>query len=87
MADDDFFDVVKNGRPGAIMPAWGQLGLSDEETWGLVDFIRSEPSRHRGMGRAGLFRPGRRHGCIALKRRDYSVSMVSKKALPLMVPT
>ncbi len=43
-SDDDFyFDVVKNGRPGTIMPAWGQLGLSDEEVWGLVGFIRSEP--------------------------------------------
>ena len=43
-ADDDFyFDVIKDGRPGTIMPAWGQLGLGDEEIWGLVGFIRSQP--------------------------------------------
>jgi nitrite reductase (NO-forming)/hydroxylamine reductase len=43
-SDDDFyFDTIKNGRPGTIMPAWGDAGLSDEEVWGLVGFIRSEP--------------------------------------------
>jgi nitrite reductase (NO-forming)/hydroxylamine reductase len=42
-ADDFYFDVIKNGSPGTIMPAWGDLGLSDEEAWGLVGFILSEP--------------------------------------------
>jgi nitrite reductase (NO-forming)/hydroxylamine reductase len=43
-SDDDFyFDVIKEGRPGTIMPAWGPLGVSDEEIWGLVGFIRSQP--------------------------------------------
>jgi hypothetical protein len=36
--------VIKNGKPGTVMPAWGQAGLSDEEIWALVGFIRSEPS-------------------------------------------
>lgn len=43
-ADDDFyFDTIKNGRPGTAMPAWGTIGLSNEEIWGLIGFIRSEP--------------------------------------------
>jgi nitrite reductase (NO-forming)/hydroxylamine reductase len=41
--DGFYFDVIKSGRPGTIMPAWGQTGLSDEEIWGLVGLIRSEP--------------------------------------------
>lgn len=41
--DEFYFDVIKNGRPGTIMPTWGKLGLSDEEIWGLVGFIRSRP--------------------------------------------
>jgi mono/diheme cytochrome c family protein len=42
--DDFYFDVIKNGRPGTVMPAWGPAGLSDEEVWALVGFMRSEPS-------------------------------------------
>jgi nitrite reductase (NO-forming) / hydroxylamine reductase len=41
--DDFYFDVIKNGRPGTVMPAWGAQGLSDEEIWALVGYIRSEP--------------------------------------------
>jgi nitrite reductase (NO-forming)/hydroxylamine reductase len=41
--DEFYFNVIKGGRPGTIMPAWGSLGLSDEEIWGLVGFIFSEP--------------------------------------------
>lgn len=41
--DDDFyFKTIKNGRPGTVMPGWGQFGLSDEEIWGIVGFIRSK---------------------------------------------
>ncbi len=43
-ADDVFyFDVIKNGRPGTAMPGWGQHGVSDEEIWGLLGFVRSQP--------------------------------------------
>jgi nitrite reductase (NO-forming)/hydroxylamine reductase len=41
--DDYYFDVIKNGKPGTVMPAWGQAGLSDEEIWALVGYIHSEP--------------------------------------------
>ena len=44
-ADDEFyFDTIKNGRPGTVMPAWGAAGLSDEEIWALVEYIRTEPN-------------------------------------------
>lgn len=44
-SDDDFyFDIIKNGSPGTVMPAWGTVGMSDEEIWALVGFIRGEPS-------------------------------------------
>jgi nitrite reductase (NO-forming)/hydroxylamine reductase len=42
--DDFYFDVIKNGRPGTVMPAWGPTGMSDEEIWALVGYIRGEPS-------------------------------------------
>jgi nitrite reductase (NO-forming)/hydroxylamine reductase len=42
--DEFYFDVIKNGRPGTVMPAWSKQGLSDEEIWALVGYIRSEPS-------------------------------------------
>lgn len=42
--DDDFyFDVIKNGRAGTVMPAWGQQGLSDEDIQTLLEFIRDTP--------------------------------------------
>lgn len=41
--DDQFyFNTIQNGRPGTVMPAWGTFGLSEEETWMLVGYIRSE---------------------------------------------
>ncbi len=43
-ADDDYyFEIIKDGKPGTVMPAWGPAGLSDEEIWALVGYIRSEP--------------------------------------------
>ena len=42
-SDDFYFDTIKNGRPGTLMPAWGTAGLSDDEIWALVGLIRSEP--------------------------------------------
>jgi plastocyanin/DNA-binding beta-propeller fold protein YncE len=46
LAEDDeaYFDRIANGKPGTIMPAWSSLGVSNEEIWGLIGYIRSEPS-------------------------------------------
>ncbi len=41
--DEFYFSTIKDGRPGTAMPAWGNIGVSDEEVWGLIGFIRSEP--------------------------------------------
>lgn len=41
--DEKYFKTVKEGSPGTAMPAWGLIGLSDEEIWGLIGFMRSEP--------------------------------------------
>lgn len=44
-ADDDYyFNIIQNGKPGTVMPAWAPAGMSDEEIWALIGFIRSEPS-------------------------------------------
>jgi nitrite reductase (NO-forming) / hydroxylamine reductase len=43
-ADDVYFDAILNGRPGTVMPAWGPAGMSEEEVWAMVGYIRSEPS-------------------------------------------
>lgn len=42
-SDDFYFDTIKNGREGTVMPAWGQQGLTDDDIRLLVDFIRSTP--------------------------------------------
>ena len=46
LAQDDtaYFDLIANGKPGTVMPAWSSLGVSSEEVWGLIGYIRSEPS-------------------------------------------
>ncbi|MFQ5795544.1 MAG: cytochrome D1 domain-containing protein [Candidatus Bipolaricaulia bacterium] len=38
-----YFDVIKNGKPGTVMPPWDGL-LSDDEINALVVFIHSEPA-------------------------------------------
>lgn len=42
--DDYYFNVIQNGQPGTVMPAWGKLGMSEEEIWMLVGFIHGEPA-------------------------------------------
>ncbi len=41
--DDYYFDIIQNGKPGTVMPAWGPAGMSEEEIWAMVGYIRSEP--------------------------------------------
>ncbi len=41
--DAFYFDTIKNGRVGTVMPAWGQLGLTDEDIHTLVEFIKNTP--------------------------------------------
>jgi nitrite reductase (NO-forming) / hydroxylamine reductase len=43
-SDDDYFGIIENGKPGTMMPAWGPAGLSAEEIWALVGYMRSEPT-------------------------------------------
>lgn len=42
--DTSYFELISNGKPGTVMPAWSTLGVSEEEVWGLIGYIRSEPS-------------------------------------------
>ena len=41
--DAFYFDTIKNGRAGTVMPAWGQQGLTDEDIHTLVEFIKNTP--------------------------------------------
>jgi plastocyanin/DNA-binding beta-propeller fold protein YncE len=43
LSDEDraYVAIIRDGRPGTSMPAWGRGGLSNEEIWGLVGFLRS----------------------------------------------
>jgi nitrite reductase (NO-forming)/hydroxylamine reductase len=43
VSDDYYFDVIQNGKPGTVMMAFGPIGMSDEEIWSLVGYIRSDP--------------------------------------------
>lgn len=44
LSQDDayYFDIIKNGKPGTVMPEHKQI-YSDEELWALVGYIRSKP--------------------------------------------
>ncbi|RPI96590.1 MAG: hypothetical protein EHM39_10730, partial [Chloroflexi bacterium] len=42
-SDEFYFDVIHDGKPGTVMPAWGDLGMSEEEVWMLVGFMQGEP--------------------------------------------
>ena len=39
--DDFYFNTIKNGRPGTAMPAWGAVGLKDDDVKALVQFIKT----------------------------------------------
>ena len=45
LSEDDafYFDTIKNGRDGTVMPKWGEAGLSDDDINALVAFIRTAP--------------------------------------------
>lgn len=42
-SDHFYFETIKDGRPGTVMPAWGEQGLTEKEIWMLVGYIRSQP--------------------------------------------
>ncbi|HSQ26932.1 MAG TPA: cytochrome D1 domain-containing protein [Anaerolineales bacterium] len=43
MSQDDsyYFDIIKNGKPGTVMPPWGG-SLSDQEISDMVTYLRSD---------------------------------------------
>jgi len=41
--DDFYFDTIKNGRAGTVMPAWGQNGLTDDDIRTLIEFLKNTP--------------------------------------------
>ena len=38
--DNFYFETLVNGRAGTVMPSWRAQGLSDDEMWNLVNFIK-----------------------------------------------
>ncbi len=42
-ADDFYFDTIKDGRAGTVMPSWGAAGLTDPEIRAMIAFIRTAP--------------------------------------------
>lgn len=40
-ADDVYFNIIKNGRAGTAMPAWGPAGLTDADITALTTFIKT----------------------------------------------
>ena len=45
--DDFYFSTIKNGRPGTVMPPWGPAGMTDEEVWALVGYIKRRVRKSR----------------------------------------
>ena len=41
------FWIIKHGVKGSGMPSWGEVGLTDDETWDLVAFVRVLPQMNR----------------------------------------
>jgi len=44
LTDGELYWIIKNGIRLTGMPAWGDPGDDDRDTWGLVTFIRHLPS-------------------------------------------
>jgi hypothetical protein len=44
ITDGELYWIIKNGIRLTGMPAWGDPGDDDRESWGLVAFIRHLPS-------------------------------------------
>ncbi len=42
--DEYYHDIILDGRGGTVMPAWKTLGLTEEEAWGLISFLKSDAS-------------------------------------------
>lgn len=42
-ADEFYFDTIKNGRAGTVMPSWSAAGLTDPEIRAMIAFIRTAP--------------------------------------------
>jgi mono/diheme cytochrome c family protein len=43
MSDGELYYTIQNGIRLSGMPAWGQVGENDEDSWNLVHFIRHLP--------------------------------------------
>ena len=41
------FWIIKHGVKGSGMPSWGKVGLTDDETWDLVAFVRALPQMNK----------------------------------------
>ena len=41
------FWIIKHGVKGSGMPSWGEVGLTDDEIWDLVAFVRILPKVDR----------------------------------------
>ncbi|WBL36151.1 cytochrome c [Tepidiforma flava] len=39
--DGQLFRFIADGIPGTAMPAWKEQGLTDEEIWHLVNYLRT----------------------------------------------
>lgn len=44
LSDGELYYIINRGVRFTGMPAWGEVGDSDRETWALVAFIRSLPT-------------------------------------------
>ena len=42
LTDEQFLEVVINGRKGTLMPAWG-LRLSPDDVWKIRAFLKAKP--------------------------------------------
>jgi mono/diheme cytochrome c family protein len=43
LTDDQFLEVVINGRKGTLMPAWG-FRLSPDDVWKIHAFLKAHPN-------------------------------------------
>ncbi len=43
LSDEEFLEVVINGRKGTLMPAWG-FRLSPDDVWKVHAFLKAHPN-------------------------------------------
>ncbi len=78
--DRPFFESIKNGVPTKGMAAFGET-LTDEQIWGLVNYIRELQARDRREQSGSISRKLNAEGVCETKRASFKIETIVSKGL------